>query len=82
LRKAAEAEHEVTVESHDGVKVTSKSRRQAEDEQETGEPTGEWIDELPPVVDAINEDVAENRHIDDSSGQILVSVVDPNAKNK
>jgi hypothetical protein len=48
------------VESHNGLISKLITRRQAEQEQETGEPSKEWIDDLPIVIEAINEDFADS----------------------
>jgi hypothetical protein len=60
IGKAGRSRQQAMVESHNGLISKLITRRQAEEEQETGEPSREWIDDLPIVIEAINEDFEED----------------------
>jgi hypothetical protein len=60
IGKAGRSRQQAMVESHNGLISKVITRRQAEEENETVEPSREWIDDLPLVIDAINEDFEED----------------------
>jgi hypothetical protein len=60
LEKAGRSRQQAMVKSHNGLMSKLITRRQAEEEQERGEPASEWINDLLLAIDAINEVFAED----------------------
>ena len=58
--KSGRSRQQAMVESHNGLISKLISRRQAEQEMVTGEPSREWVADLPLAIEAINEGFSED----------------------